>query len=153
MTNPYESPKSRIEPDEKPEGSKIGWKLFFGFYLLMQIWGMFDAVEVFLAEGNSVSNIVDLVTMFSVYILATIAIYGYAFNKKFLDRIKWKILLLFVAVSDSLGMYLDFEEIFASAEDNAGLLLFVIVILVFFLFFQYWALYNYAYANKAPWKK
>lgn len=153
MTNPYKAPKSHIDPDQKLEGSKIGWKLFFGFYLLLQIFGMFDAVEVFFTEGSSFSNVLDLVTVFSVYILATIAIYGYAFNKKFFDRIKWKILLPFVVVSDFLTMYLDFDEIFESAEGAVGLLLFVIVVSVAYLFFQYWALYNYAYANKAPWKQ
>lgn len=146
MTNPYEAPKSVLESEILPLRKKIGWKIFFWFYLCFDLLGM---ASMLFSEDEAVFDIVGECVVYS---FALLGIFAFAYNKKIGGPLLWRIVLLVLVVWDcyifsSVFIGVDYSDL--GLAPIIGMISFVVPI----LFLQYFALYQYAFRSNEIWDK
>ncbi len=123
------------------------WKVYFFVFLLLSLLNYIEIFQDMLTGKNIIYGIIDFII--SPFVL--VGVFGYAFNRKILNRKLWKIVLPVSIICDLIGIH---RMIYESLGDKIPIAVLVIgfIILTPLLIFQYIALYKYAYSDIEPWK-
>jgi hypothetical protein len=145
MNNPYQPPESDVSNKNDIIKSKLGWKIFFWFILIIEL------LSVSAALFDHEENIVELAAETLLYSAILFGLFGFSYNKKFFIRKFWGYLIptgLFwdIYTLSTIG----WTEIETTEElyFSVGLL---IVIGLPLLILQYTALFKYSFRSPEIW--
>ncbi len=146
MTNPYEVPQAELEGEILSVRKKTGWKVFFWFYLFFEMLGM---IGVFFVEND---GIFDIVAEFVVYTFVLVGLFAFAYSKKVATPVLWRVVMLILFIWDCYIFGGAFME-GAYTGLNIYITMVILISVAIVAFFQYFALYLYAFQSKEIWNK
>jgi len=144
MIDPYKAPDSDVQAQDT--NSKTRWKIFVWFLLILQV----ISVVLFFVDDDE--TIYDFILEIVIYGVALLCIFGYAYNKKFLIQSYWKPVLPVTMIYDFYYFFVEEPWSFESEEEMYIILITIGIIILPILFFQYLALYRYAFKADEIWK-
>ena len=146
MDNPYAAPHAALENDALVMRKKTGWKIMFWCYLIVEVMSV---IGMFFSEDDTVFDIVGDIVVYS-FVLA--GIFAFAYNKKIAVSALWKLVLLVLFVWDCYV----FSSLFKDdtfADINTFVTIGLCGVVAIIAFFEYFALYQYAFQSKEIWSK
>ena len=144
MRDPYKAPDSDIQIKE--EIPKTWWKVFFWFLLGLEIL----SISFGLMEDSK--SLIGLGLEISIYSLVLLGVFGYAFNRRFLNQLLWRPVIPVVAVYDVYYIFFDEPWAFESSEEMYFVIALFVLIFVPLIACQYIALFRYAFRADEIWK-
>lgn len=148
MENPYIAPAAELESRHQLPRKKTGWKIFFWIFLslvCLSFWFVISDAE---------SSIIDKVGEVIVYTLMTLGLFGFAYNTKIFTMLFWRYFIPFAMVWDIYTLVSEDWSIFSEIDIVTYILICSTLAAVgVWLFFQYFALYQYAYQSREIWAK
>jgi len=148
MTNPYEVPQAILENEVLPLRKKTGWKVFFWIFMplaCLSFW--FVIVD---AESSYIDKLGEVI----VYSLIGVGLFGFAYNKKIFTMLFWRYFIPFAMVWDIYTLASEDWSMFSEIDIVTYILICSTLAAVgVWLFFQYFALYQYAYQSREIWDK
>lgn len=148
MTNPYEVPQAVLESEVLPMRKKTGWKVFFWvfgvLYIAMIVFMFFET------ESTAFFKVSEAL----VYCGVLAGLFCYAYNKRFLQRRLWKFFLSIAIGWDIYSVGTSFAETtMALTPENLTPIFIYLLAIAPVYFFQYFALYQYAFQSQEIWGK
>lgn len=146
IDNPYLAPESDLEPVDRAPRKMLGWKIYFWILLLLQCLFIFS--NLYEVESIGWQELVDCF----IYIVVLAGVFGLAFQKKIFLIWFWRYFILVLLLWDVSYTAMQF---FAHDMDEVSQLTFAFTLLFLspFIFFQYFALYKYAFQSTYLWYK
>jgi hypothetical protein len=137
--------KEGVELDPKVRGT-IGWKILFFIILSLQVVSFKDSIHNIINAEKVLTSLLDLL----IYSFVLIALFGFSFRKKILNRTIWKILFPVALLFDIIML----ASMFNNSNNGMDALTLTIILVVFspLVVFQYIALYKYAFSKIIPWE-
>lgn len=149
MNNPYQTPQSDIDLSATlPIARNIVWKIFVWLILFLEL---FSDLETFVLSDDAVTilNIIGL----PVYLITLLGLFGFAYSKTYLNPLFWKIFFPIVLVMDGISIKQELIPIFQGEKNQLIISIIVIVtISAPIILLQYYAMYQYAFANRKLWQ-
>lgn len=145
-TNPYKPPSANVRRTEPPVERSVWWKIYFWFLFLTEClyagWIIIDP------EGAEAvpSDYYGLI----IYVFVLLAIFGFAYSKRFLTRILWQLFFPFVLLWDLWFIFIDgdWQDIMTLGITP---LIASLIIIITLMIPQYIALYCYGFREHELW--
>lgn len=148
MTNPYEAPRAVLESGSSLIRKKTGWKIFFWIFFLLVCFSFW------LMINNSESSNFDKLGEVITYTLMGVGLFGFAYNKKIIRMHFWRYFIPCAIVWDVYNLTGQDWSLFSEGNIVAYVLIGITLsCLGLLLFFQYFALYKYAFQSQEIWGK
>ncbi len=144
--NSYDAPESNLEPVIQAPRKMLGWKIYFWVLLTLQC--LFIYGNLFDVESIGWQETVDCV----IYVFVLSGIFGLAYQKKIFLNLFWRFFIPVVFLWDLFYTAMQFLE---PDMDVASQISFAVILVFFlpFIFFQYLALYKYAFQSAYLWQE
>lgn len=144
--NPYEAPESNLEPVIQAPRNMLWWKIFC--WILLSLQCLFIYSNLFDVTSIGWQEVVDCF----IYIFVISGVFGLAYQKKIFVIQFWRYFIPVVFIWDTSYTTMQFFE---PDMDEISRISFAITLLFLlpFIFFQYLALYKYAFQSAYLWQE
>lgn len=148
MENPYEVPQSTLEGETLTLRKKTGWKVFFW------VFGVLYIAMFFVMYFETKYSLVFKMTETLVYCGVLAGLFCFAYNKRLFQSRLWKFFFPVAMGWDMYSVGSSFTETtMAFTSENLIFILIYLLMITPIYFFQYLALYKYAFQSQEIWGK